>query len=322
MTTEPRRPEHAVRDAVIGGILGFLGHQDPPTLRAIRTALETEIELAGPDALLGLRSRITADHGWGYYPPDPLARRIHEVLAGGFLEPHSALVDGHHLEPLAQAPVAIFANHLSYADANVIQILLQRGGADAIANRLTAIAGPKIFSSIERRFSSMCFGTIKVPQSTDVSSGEAVLNARDVARAARHAIDVSRMRLDEGDALLLFGEGTRSRSGGMQPMLAAVARYLDAPNICVVPAGLTGPEVLFPIDDARVRPARAELRVGRPFPAAVLLSCAHGDRRVAMDAIGLAVAEVLPAPYRGVYGDQAAFRAASDALRGARAGEP
>lgn len=315
-------PGHAVREAVIGGILGFLGHQDPAALREIRTALETEIDAAGPDALLALRSRITADHGWGYYPPDPLARRIHEVLAGRFLERDSALLDGHYLAPLAHAPVALFANHLSYADANVIQILLRRGGADAIANRLTAIAGPKIFSSLERRFSSMCFGTVKVPQSTDVSSGEAVLNARDVARAARQAIDASRMRLDEGDALLLFGEGTRSRSGGMQPLLAAVARYLDAPEIWVAPAGLTGPEVLFPIDDAQVRPARAELRVGRPFRAADLLSCAHGDRRIAMDAIGLAVAEVLSASYRGAYGDPAAFREAGDALRGARAGEP
>jgi 1-acyl-sn-glycerol-3-phosphate acyltransferase len=307
---------------VIGGILGFLGHQDPLTLREIRAALEAEIDAAGPQALRALRSRITADHGWGYYPPDPLARRIHEVLAGRFLDRDSALLDGHHLAPLAHAPIALFANHLSYADANVMQILLQRGGADAIANRLTAIAGPKIFSSLERRFSSMCFGTVKVPQSTDVSSGEAVLNARDVARAAHHAIEAARTRLDEGDALLLFGEGTRSRTGGMQPMLAAVARYLDVPQIRVVPVGLTGPEQLFPIDDARVRPARAEMRVGRPFPAARLLSCARGDRRVAMDAIGLAVAEVLPAVHRGVYGDPAAFREASGALRDARAAGP
>jgi 1-acyl-sn-glycerol-3-phosphate acyltransferase len=320
MATASGRPEHLVRDAVIGGILAFLGHQDLLTLGEIRTALEKEVDAAGPDALLKLRERITADHGWAYYPPDPLARRIHEVLAVRFLDSESALIDGHHLEALARVPVAIFANHLSYADANVIQILLQRSGATAMAQRLTAIAGPKIFSSRERRFSSMCFGTVKVPQSADVSSGEAVLNARDVARAARHAIDVARARLDAGDALLLFGEGRRSRTGGMQPMLAAVARYLEAPGLWVVPAGHTGPEVLFPIDDARVQPARAEMRVGRPFRAANLLERAHGDRRIAMDAIGLAVAEVLPVAYRGVYGDPGAFRDACAALCDARAG--
>lgn len=313
------RPEHAVRDAVIGGILGFLGHQDLQTLGEIRASLETEVDAAGPEALLALRSRIMADHGWGYYPPDPLARRIHEVLAERFLDRASPLTDAHHLQPLTQAPVAIFSNHLSYADANVIQILLQRGGADALAHRLTAIAGPKIFSSQERRFSSMCFGTVKVPQSTDVSTGEAVLNARDVARAARHAIEVARARLDAGDALLLFAEGTRSRTGGMQPMLAAVARYLEAPDIWVVPAGLTGPEVLFPIDDVRVRRARAEMRIGQPFRAEALLTRAHGDRRLAMDAIGLAVAETLPPAYRGVYADTVTFPEASRALRDVRA---
>jgi hypothetical protein len=60
------------------------------------------------------------------------------------------------------------------------------------------------------------------------------------------------------------------------------------------------------------------MHVGRPFPAVKLLARAKGDRRVVMDAIGLAVAEVLPTAYRGVYGDAGAFRDASDALRGAR----
>jgi 1-acyl-sn-glycerol-3-phosphate acyltransferase len=319
MTTAPGRPEQVVRDAVIGGILGFLGHQDHRALTEIRVALESEIDAAGPDALLALRAHMTADYGWGYYPPDPLARRIHEALGGRFLDPASTLLDGHLLTPLADARVAFFSNHLSYADANVVQFLLHRGGAAALANRLTAIAGPKIFSSRERRFSSMCFGTVKVPQSVDVSSGEAVLSARDVARAARYAIDVARTRLDAGDALLLFGEGTRSRTASLQPMLAAVARYLEAPGIWIVPAGLLGPEKLFPIDDARVQRARAELRVGRPFPAATLVACAADDRRVVMDAIGLAIAEVLPATYRGVYSDPSGYREAAEALGAARA---
>ena len=124
------------------------------------------------------------------------------------------------------APLVIVTNHLSYADANVIEVLLERGGGADLANRLTALAGPKIFTSRERRFSSLCFGTIKVPQSTDVASEEAVLNGREVVRAARHSIDVAHRRLQAGDALLLFGEGTRTRTGGMQQMLSA-ARPVD-----------------------------------------------------------------------------------------------
>src|SRR5260221_258261 len=176
-----------------------------------------------------------------------------------------------------------------------------RSGRDTLTSRLTAIAGPKVFTSRERRFSSLCFGTIKVPQSADVSSGEAQLNVREVARAARQAIDVALGRLAAGDALLLFGEGTRSRSASLQPMLAGVARYLDATGTLVVPIGLTGPEFLFPVGDATVHPTRVVMRIGAPMRADDLFARAGGNRRVVMDAIGLAIAELLAPAYPGGY---------------------
>ena len=183
----------------------------------------------------------------------------------------------------------------------MIQVLLHRAGADTLANRLTAAAGPKVFTSRVRRFSSLCFGTVKVPQSAEVSSEEAVLSSREVARAARRAIEVSHERLAAGDALLLFGEGTRSRDGGMQPMLPGVARYLDAPGLWIVPAALTGSESLFPLGDTTIRSARVTLTLGPPIEAATLVRHAGGDKRAIMDAIGVAVAALLPPNYRGVY---------------------
>jgi hypothetical protein len=53
------------------------------------------------------------------------------------------------------------SNHLSYADTDVIEVRLHRAGYAAVANRLTALAGPKAFTNRQRRFSSLCFGTIK-----------------------------------------------------------------------------------------------------------------------------------------------------------------
>lgn len=41
--------------------------------------------------------------------------------------------------------------------------------------------------------------------------------------------------------------------------------------------------------------------LGIPLRSDVLLGAAGGDRRVAMDAVGLAVANLLPPAYRGVY---------------------
>lgn len=294
------------REALIGAVTTFLAGHDPKLLDEIRNCLTQEIDAAGPQALAQLGRRfVTTGADWDYYPADPLARRIHHVLADRLLHPDSALFGVEHLTAVAGKPVAIFANHLSYSDANLLEILLYRAGGAEVSNRLTAIAGPKVYSSPKRRFSTLCFGTIKTPQSSAVSSEDAVMNAREVARIARRSIDISHERLGLGDALLVFAEGSRSRTSGMQPMLTAVTRYLDGPDTWILPVGITGTEALFPIGEEELHPVRIVARVGQPIESAALLERAGGDRRLIMDAVGLSIAQLLPAEYRGVYADDA-----------------
>jgi 1-acyl-sn-glycerol-3-phosphate acyltransferase len=318
MTSMEARPSGLSREVLIDAILEFVADQDLLALRDIRVALEREINGAGPDALLALKARLVADNGWDYHPSDPLAQRIHHLLADRFLDHGSELRNAYHLVSVANTPVVLVANHLSYADANVIEVLLQRAGGAELANRRTALAGPKVFTSRERRFSSLCFGTVKVPQSAEVASGEAVLSGREVARAARQSIEVALGRLRAGDALVLFGEGTRSRSGEMHLMLAGTARYLDVPGTWVLPAGLAGSEALFPVEVSVLRPARVVLRLGRPMRASDLVARADGDRRLIMDAVGLAVAEVLPPAYQGAYRSADGFSEARRVLHDLR----
>ena len=170
-----------------------------------------------------------------------------------------------------------------------------------MCDRLTVIAGPKVYSSLKRRFSSLCFGTIKVPQSSGVSSEDAVMDPREVARAARRSIEIAHERLRLGDALLVFAEGTRSRTRGMQPMLAGVTRYLEVPDTTVLPVGIVGTEALFPIDDDALHPVRVEVRVGAPIAAHEVRERCAGDRQAMMDEIGRAIAALLPPEYRGAY---------------------
>ena len=238
MLSEVPGPETPLsRSALVGAIITFLAGQHPRTLVAMRESLEQEIDEAGPDALARLGERLARDGAdWAYYPSDPLAKRIHHVLAERILKPGSVLLGLENLEAVAGRPVVIFANHLSYSDANLLEVLLHRAGGAPHANRLTVIAGPKVYSSLKRRFSSLCFGTIKTPQNTGLSSEDAVMNPRDVARAARRSIDVAHERLGCGDALLVFAEGTRSRTSGLQQMLAAATRYLESSRH-VHPAG-------------------------------------------------------------------------------------
>src|ERR1043166_4784906 len=278
-------PESLDRNTLIAAITTFLVGQDARTLDEIRVALGRDIDAAGPAALTALVGRLATDGGdWSYYPPDPLARRIHHLLADRILQPGSALFGAEHLATLGDAPLVIVSNHLSYSDANCLEVLLHRAGSP-LSDRLTAIAGPKVYSSLKRRFSSLCFGTIKTPQSSALSTEDAVMNPREVARAARRSIDVAHERLRAGDALLVFAEGTRSRTYGLQPMLAGATRYLDVPDAWVLPVGITGTEALFPVGGETLHSVKTVARFGAPIKASALREKASDDRRIMMDAI-------------------------------------
>lgn len=290
------------RDPLIAAITAFLARDHAPALGEIRECLRREIDGAGPEALASLGRRLShAGTEWSYYPGDPLARRIHRVLAGQVLRQDPVLRGAEHVAAVADKPLVIVANHLSYSDANLLEVVLHQAGAGALADRLTVIAGPKVYSNLRRRFSSLCFGTIRVPQSASLSTDEAVMNARDVARAARRVIEIAHERLRLGEALLVFAEGTRSRSGEMQRLLPGVARYLESPGTWILPVGITGSEALFPMDEGSLNPVAIDVRAGAPIEAAVLRERTRGNRPLIMDAIGQSIASLLPRAYRGVY---------------------
>jgi hypothetical protein len=90
-------PQVVSREALISAITTFLSGWE--TIDEISECLKRELDAAGPRALIRLsRALSTAGADWSYYARDPLARRIHQVLADRILLPDTSLHVLEHLE--------------------------------------------------------------------------------------------------------------------------------------------------------------------------------------------------------------------------------
>jgi len=65
---------------------------------------------------------------------------------------------------------------------------------------------------------------------------------------------------------------------------------------------MTGGEALYPVGQERLNPVKVVARVGHAAHAGARRDRAAGDRRIMMHAIGVAIANLVPEGYRGVYG--------------------
>jgi 1-acyl-sn-glycerol-3-phosphate acyltransferase len=290
------------RRQLVDGLLALVGQSESPDARRLRSALVALVESVSDAALADFAERLRTTGGdWGYHAPDPTARELSHVVLGQLIEAGSQLEGAEHLAELGGRPAILLANHLAFVDANALEALLWRAGLRELCMRLCVVVGPKVFSLPLRRVASLCFGSLKIPQSQSRASDEALMSPREAARIAAEVVGVAAKRMDAGDALLIFVEGTRSRDGAMQRALPGVARYLEYPDALLVPIGLTGTEKLVRIGDERLHSARIGARVGAPLDGRLLLERCRNRRAMIMDAVGLAIAGQLPAEYRGAY---------------------
>jgi 1-acyl-sn-glycerol-3-phosphate acyltransferase len=302
MSSGIRSQEAGVREVLLEQLARLFGEWGAGERGELRARFEAA--LAGFDAaeLQQFLDRLkTTGSDWGYHPPDPVARAVsrmgHSLVAGE----GSSFEDGGGLGAARRGPVVLVGNHLSFIDANTVDFLLQRAGWRDVADRLTVLVGPKVYAEPIRRVASLCFGTIKLPQSTSRASGEAVMSRRETLRLAERALEAVHSRRACGDHLLIFGEGSRSRTGAMQRALAAVVRYVEEPFAQIVPFAVWGTERMVPVDDERAHRAPVHVRTGRALDAAALFERGGRRRSVLADALGFLIADLLPPPYRGCY---------------------
>ena len=272
------------REPLVDTIIRFLAHERVADRSAVRVCVERAIDESGPDALESLSARLLgAGAEWDLLSPrsscpaHPSRSRAARAAAGACRHgcASSRCGQGQALGDLREPPLVLRCECRGDHAAECWGRLAGRS-ADRDCR-------PEGVSNVMRRFSSLCFGTIKVPQSSERSSEDAVMNPRDVARAARRAIQIAQERLSLGEALLIFAEGSRSRTGQMQEFLPGTARYLELPDTWVLPIGLAGTEKLFPIDASALHAVPITMSIGRPILASDLRERVRKDRRLMMD---------------------------------------
>jgi len=303
---EAANPRHSSVDraALCGAIAVGLADWGAGEREALERTIWNELRDFSERDLGAFGSRLVETGAeWGFHPFDAVARRLSRLAHRLVLRPPSLLRGGESLAIAHQRPVFFVANHLSYVDANVLDALIVDAGHREVADKLTVLVGPKVYALPVRRLASLCFGAIKIPQSQSLASGDAIMPRREVARLAVQTLESVDQRHRAGDHVMIFIEGTRSRSGAMQRVLPATARYFEAEGATIIPIGLWGTERLVPLDSEKVTPAQASARSGRPIEAAKLFARAGDRRPVIADALGFLIADLLPPAYRGTYGE-------------------
>lgn len=287
--------------------VALLEQIDPATLSVVLPQFLAGF-VAAPEAAGRTRDRIAAlVAGWS---PEEL-RAIHAQLQGlgaeyrvydaevhcrqlsrawcrdVILEP--ALEGVEHLRAAADAgPVALLGNHLSYVDTTAFDYVLAAAGHDDLADRVITVAGPKVYTDVFRRVAAAGLSTLPAPQSTSFEH-TAHLSPRELARRALASQRAGRTAMEQGRFLQIYPEGSRSRSGRLQPFLRGVHRYLHVDDLCLVPVAIEGTDDVFPVEATRLSPAPVRLTFGAPLALAD-----HDDARDALGAAHAAVAALLP----------------------------
>ena len=223
------------------------------------------------------------------YPANPLCSVVSRAWSRDLISSYTLEGVSHLEEAVKAGPTVILSNHAAYFDSSAIDAILAWEGREDLADRLVSAAGPKVYTDLFRRVAAACLNTLPVPQSTSFSH-TAKLSARELARRAIRSLNTAGETLDKGYVLLLFPEGSRTRTGTMGSFLRAVHRYLGVrENVHVVPTALVGTGQIMPVGETLVSSAHVTLRFGQAIQVGVEL-----PQREALVAVHAAINDLLP----------------------------
>lgn len=184
-----------------------------------------------------------------------------------------------------KSPVIFICNHLSNADGIVMNRLLKD-------NNVTFVAGVKL---TDNKLTKLGFHVAKTIQLKPNS-------------ADKEAISKIIKTLKQGNNIMIFPEGTRSREGKMIEGKKGLLLMAKLSKARIVPMGIWGTEKLLPINDndmasEKFNYADVNINIGEPItvPSKNLDEDKNQYNDRVMHEIMGSIAVLLPEQYRGVY---------------------
>lgn len=219
------------------------------------------------------------------YLPKGLLECLCKKLIYGYVEKYADIkINGMENLKDVKRPILFICNHLSNSDALVINKSLKE-------EDITFVAGIKLSKNPLTNLGMSMTKTIPIKPNT----------------ADKDSISKIVKTLKAGNNVLIFPEGTRSRTSSMIEAKRGVFLVQKLSKASIIPLGIHGTEKLLPIKkdmgSEKFNYAKVTLNIGKQIevPEKIENEDKHAYEERSVSFMMKKIAELLPESYRGVY---------------------